>query len=75
MCLGGLDVCFGCSCECSGGAVLRAVLLTGAQGVGRGLLAASLAQELVSTQHWTDAYWVDMQGISNVVLAGVLLPS
>lgn len=34
------------------------------------MLATSLAQELVSTQHWTDAYWIDMQGISNVVLAG-----
>lgn len=34
------------------------------------MLATSLAQELVSSQHWTDAYWIDMQGISNVVLAG-----
>lgn len=42
----------------------------GAQGVGRSMLAASLAQELVSSQHWTDAYWIDMQGVTNVVLAG-----
>lgn len=34
------------------------------------MLAASMAQELVNSQHWTDAYWIDMQGISNVVLAG-----
>ena len=34
------------------------------------MLAASLAQELVSSQHWTDAYWIDMQGVTNVVLAG-----
>jgi hypothetical protein len=44
----------------------------GAQGVGRSMLAASLAHELVNSQHWTDAYWIDMQGISNVVLAGRL---
>lgn len=42
----------------------------GAQGVGRSMLATCLAQELVNSQHWTDAYWIDMQGISNVVLAG-----
>jgi hypothetical protein len=47
------------------------VMLTGSQGVGRSLLAASLAQELVNTQHWTDAYWIDLQGVTNVVLAGV----
>lgn len=34
------------------------------------MLAASLAQELVSSHHWTDAYWIDMQGVTNVVLAG-----
>lgn len=45
-------------------------LFTGAQGVGRSMLATCLAQELVNSQHWTDAYWIDMQGISNVVLAG-----
>jgi MoxR-like ATPase len=48
------------------------VMLTGAPGVGRSMLAASLAQELVSTHHWTDAYWIDLQGVNNVVLAGVL---
>jgi hypothetical protein len=34
------------------------------------MLAASLAQELVNSQHWTDAFWIDLQGVTNVVLAG-----
>ncbi|WIA36602.1 hypothetical protein OEZ86_007890 [Tetradesmus obliquus] len=46
------------------------VMLTGSQGVGRSMLAASMAQELVVSHHWTDAYWIDLQGVSNVVLAG-----
>jgi DNA replication protein DnaC len=46
------------------------VMLTGAPGVGRSMLAACLAQELVLSQHWVDAYWVDLQGVSNVILAG-----
>jgi MoxR-like ATPase len=46
------------------------VMLTGPQGVGRSMLAVSMAQELVVSQHWTDAYWVDLQGVTNVVLAG-----
>lgn len=48
------------------------VMLTGAPGVGRSLLAASLAHDLVVTNHWTDAYWIDLQGVNNVVLAGAL---
>lgn len=48
------------------------VMLTGLQGVGRSMLAASLAQELVVSHHWTDAYWIDLQGVTNVVLAGGL---
>lgn len=35
------------------------------------MLAAHLAHELVNSQHWTDAYWIDLQGVNNVVLAGV----
>eukprot|EP00775_Hariotina_reticulata_P003910 gene3910-4164_t len=46
------------------------VMLTGAPGVGRSMLAASLAQDLVSSHQWTDAYWIDLQGVNNVVLAG-----
>jgi MoxR-like ATPase len=46
------------------------VMLTGPQGVGRSMLAASMAQELVVSHHWTDAYWIDLQGVTNVVLAG-----
>lgn len=49
------------------------VMLTGALGVGRSTLAASLAYDLVVSHHWTDAYWIDLQGINNMVLAGELL--
>lgn len=47
------------------------VMLTGAPGVGRSMLAASLAHDLVVTHHWADAYWIDLQGVNNVVLAGM----
>jgi hypothetical protein len=29
-----------------------------------------MAQEVVVSHHWTDVYWVDVQGVTNVVLAG-----
>lgn len=48
------------------------VMLTGAPGIGRSMLAASLAHDLVVTHHWTDAYWIDLQGVNSVVLAGVI---
>lgn len=44
--------------------------LYGQHGMGKTLLAVSLASELVNNGHWTAAYYVDMQGITNHVVAG-----
>jgi len=41
------------------------ILLTGTSGVGKRVFANQVARFLVSNGHWTEAYWIDLTGITS----------
>ena len=50
----------------------KIVQLTGKPGIGKGILANQVSRHLLSMGHWTEAYWIDLSGVSSHTSAGRL---
>lgn len=48
----------------------KVVQLTGQPGIGKSIFASQVGRYLLSMGHWTEAYWIDLSGISSQTAAG-----
>lgn len=48
----------------------KIAVIAGSAGTGKKTLAAALGRNLISVGHWTEAYWVDLRGITTQSSAG-----
>jgi hypothetical protein len=48
----------------------KMVVIVGSPGAGRSALAAAVGKKLVLQGQWSEAFWVDLNGVKSVAVAG-----